>query len=45
MSEYLDSQLAERRSSYGVLVDIYGLGGLFTGDLGVGKSETALELV
>ena len=29
----------------GVLVDIYGLGVLITGDSGVGKSETALELV
>ena len=45
ITEYLDSQLAERRSMHGVLVDIYGLGVLITGDSGVGKSETALELV
>jgi len=30
---------------HGVLVDIYGVGVLITGDSGVGKSETALELV
>ncbi|WP_057893391.1 HPr(Ser) kinase/phosphatase [Lacticaseibacillus brantae] len=45
ITEYLDGQLAERRSMHGVLVDIYGLGVLITGDSGVGKSETALELV
>ncbi|KMO61739.1 serine kinase, partial [Lacticaseibacillus rhamnosus] len=31
ITEYLDSQLAERRSMHGVLVDIYGLGVLITG--------------
>ncbi|MCH4172577.1 MAG: HPr(Ser) kinase/phosphatase [Lactobacillus sp.] len=45
LTEYLDKQLAERRSIHGVLVDIYGVGILITGDSGVGKSETALELV
>lgn len=45
VTDYLDGQLAERRSMHGVLVDIYGLGVLITGDSGVGKSETALELV
>ncbi|KRN28489.1 HPr kinase phosphorylase [Lactobacillus selangorensis] len=45
LTQYLDSQLAERRSMHGVLVDVYGLGVLITGDSGVGKSETALELV
>lgn len=45
ITDYLDGQLAERRSMHGVLVDIYGLGVLITGDSGVGKSETALELV
>ena len=42
MSWYLNSQLAERTS---VLVDIYGMGVLIQGDSGIGKSETALELV
>lgn len=45
MTDYLDGRLAERRSMHGVLVDIYGIGVLITGDSGVGKSETALELV
>ena len=45
MSWYLNSQLAERTSVHGVLVDIYGMGVLIQGDSGIGKSETARELV
>lgn len=45
LTEYLDGQLAERQSMHGVLVEIYGLGVMITGDSGVGKSETALELI
>lgn len=30
---------------YGVLVDVYGVGVLIIGDLGIGKSEIVLELV
>ena len=45
MSWYLNSQLAERTSVHGVLVDIYWMGVLIQGDSGIGKSETALELV
>ena len=45
MSWYLNSQLADRTSVHGVLVDIYGMGVLIQGDSGIGKSETALELV
>ncbi|WP_235809349.1 HPr(Ser) kinase/phosphatase [Liquorilactobacillus aquaticus] len=45
MTDFLESQLAERKSMHGVLVDIYGLGVLITGDSGVGKSETALDLI
>ena len=45
MSWYLNSQLAERTSVHGFLVDIYGMGVLIQGDSGIGKSETALELV
>ena len=45
MSWYLNSQLAERTSVHGVLVDIYVIGVLIQGDSGIGKSETALELV
>ena len=40
-----NSQLAERTSVHGVLVDIYGMGVLIQGDSGIGKSETGLELV
>ncbi|PIO80941.1 HPr kinase/phosphorylase [Pediococcus damnosus] len=45
MTNFLEGKLAERQSVHGELVDIYGLGVLITGDSGVGKSETALELV
>ena len=45
MSWYLDSCLAERTTVHGVLMDIYGMGVLIQGDSGIGKSETALELV
>lgn len=45
MTFFLSGGLAERQSVHGVLVDIFGLGVLITGDSGVGKSETALELV
>lgn len=45
MSTYLSSQLASRTSVHGVLVDVYGLGVLIQGDSGIGKSETALELI
>ncbi|NMA57688.1 MAG: HPr kinase/phosphorylase, partial [Clostridium cochlearium] len=30
---------------HGVLVDVYGIGILITGESGIGKSETALELI
>ncbi len=36
---------ALHQSIHGVLVEVYGIGILITGDSGVGKSETALELV
>ena len=36
---------APRKSLHGVLVEVYGLGILILGDSGVGKSETALELI
>ena len=42
---YLNVQLAPRTSVHGVLVEIYGEGILMLGESGVGKSETALELV
>ncbi|MCR5218936.1 HPr(Ser) kinase/phosphatase [Treponema sp.] len=36
---------APRKSLHGVFVEVYGVGILLTGDSGVGKSETALELI
>ncbi|WP_099222658.1 HPr(Ser) kinase/phosphatase [Listeria costaricensis] len=45
ITNFLESKLAPVISMHGVLVDIYGLGVLITGGSGVGKSETALELV
>ena len=42
---YLNRCLAPRITQHGVLVDVYGIGVLLTGESGVGKSETALELV
>ena len=42
---YLSSALAPRITRHGVLVEVYGEGLLLVGDSGVGKSETALELL
>ena len=42
---YLNIQLAPRITIHGVLVEVYGEGVLLLGDSGVGKSETAIELV
>ncbi len=42
---YLNCCLAPRATLHGVLVDVYGMGVLITGESGVGKSEAALELV
>lgn len=42
---YLNVMLAPRISMHGVLVEVYGEGILILGESGVGKSETALELV
>ena len=42
---YLKVQLAPRITRHGVLVEVYGEGLLLMGDSGVGKSETAIELV
>ena len=45
LTNFLESKLAPTTAVHGVLVDIYGVGILITGKSGVGKSETALELV
>jgi len=41
----LRGYLAPRLTTHGVLVEVYGEGVLLTGDSGIGKSETALELI
>lgn len=45
ITQYLAVKLAERSSVHGVLVEVFGMGVLLTGESGVGKSETALALV
>ena len=42
---YLNVELAPRITRHGVLVEVYGEGILLVGDSGVGKSETAIELI
>ncbi len=41
----LNTHLAPRITRHGVLVEVYGEGLLILGDSGIGKSETAIELV
>ena len=41
----LNVSLADRMTRHGVLVECYGEGILMLGDSGIGKSETAIELV
>ena len=45
MISTLNVELAPRITRHGVLVEVYGEGILIMGDSGVGKSETAIELV
>ncbi|MEG2597488.1 MAG: HPr(Ser) kinase/phosphatase, partial [Oscillospiraceae bacterium] len=45
MIAFLNVELAPRITRHGVLVEAYGEGILMLGDSGVGKSETAIELV
>ncbi|GFZ31769.1 HPr kinase/phosphorylase [Clostridium zeae] len=42
---YLADKMAPETRLHGVLVDVYGIGILITGESGIGKSETALELI
>ncbi len=45
LTGFLENKLAPSTTIHGVLVDVYGIGMLITGSSGIGKSETALELV
>ena len=42
---FLDEELANEDTMSGVLMDVYGNGVLIVGESGMGKSETALELI
>ncbi|MBQ6058568.1 MAG: HPr(Ser) kinase/phosphatase [Clostridia bacterium] len=43
--EHLSIQLSPRTTVHGVLVEVYGWGVLIIGESGIGKSETAIELI
>ena len=45
LSAYLDHVFAPSTTVHGTLVDVYGVGLLYTGKSGIGKSEVALDLV
>jgi HPr kinase/phosphorylase len=45
LSVYLDAFFAPAITVHGTLVDVYGVGLLYTGKSGIGKSEIALDLV
>jgi HPr kinase/phosphorylase len=45
LSVFLDAIFALRTSQHGTLVDVYGVGLLYTGRSGIGKSECALDLI
>ncbi|MBR3295863.1 MAG: HPr(Ser) kinase/phosphatase [Clostridia bacterium] len=44
-SLFLDNELAPKIARHGGLIDVYGVGIFLTGESGIGKSETALELI
>jgi len=45
LGDFLEDQFAYRFTIHGSLVDVYGVGMLFVGKSGIGKSEVALDLV
>ncbi len=45
LGDFLEDQFAYRFTVHGSLVDVYGVGMLFVGKSGIGKSEVALDLV
>jgi HPr kinase/phosphorylase len=45
LTRYLDDFFADTTEVHGTLVDVYGVGLLFSGRSGIGKSEIALDLI
>jgi HPr kinase/phosphorylase len=45
LGRFLEERLAPSIAMHGTLIDIYGVGVLILGESGVGKSESALELI
>lgn len=45
LSIFLNKLIAPTQTIHGVLLDLYGVGLLIIGNSGIGKSETALELI
>jgi HPr kinase/phosphorylase len=45
LTEYMDDQFAPQAVVHGSFVDVYGVGLLFIGRSGIGKSEIALDLI
>jgi HPr kinase/phosphorylase len=45
VGRYLEERLASEITLHGALIDIYGVGVLILGESGIGKSESALELI
>ncbi len=45
LSDFLDDQFAPQTVVHGSFIDVYGIGLLFTGRSGIGKSEIALDLI
>src|SRR6056297_6931 len=45
LDKLIESKIAPKVTVHGVMVEVYGIGVLLTGKSGIGKSETALELI
>ena len=45
LSDYMDDKFAPSITVHGSMADVYGIGVLFTGRSGIGKSEIVLDLV
>jgi len=45
LTDYLEQKLAPSTTIHAVLVDVHGIGTLIIGESGIGKSESALELI